>query len=161
MLSNKCFIATAKIHKNHHVLTKSCPTPNLPNSAGGGNRCSLRRRFLRLPWCAQGYNERQSKKMLSSFVVRFFRLPPLRNIVAALRCPATSVPLCSTGAAPASVCVSKANRFRGSLLARGFLVAPVPPSGSRTSQLISGGRRAPFVLRPCLRVRPAVSFVVR
>ena len=39
-----------------------CPTPNLPNSAGGGNRCSLRRRFLRLPWCAQGYNERQSKK---------------------------------------------------------------------------------------------------
>jgi hypothetical protein len=103
------------------------PTHNPPNSAGGGNRCSLRRRFLRLPWCAQGYNERQSEKMLSSYVVRFFRLPPLRNTAAALRCPATSVPLRSTGAAPASVCGSKASRFRGSLLARGFLVAPRTP----------------------------------
>ena len=30
------------------------PNAHLPNSAGGGNRCSLRRRFLRLPWCWQG-----------------------------------------------------------------------------------------------------------
>ena len=67
------------------------------------------------------------KKMLSSFVVRFFLLAALRNTAAALRCPATSVPLRSTGAAPASVCGSKANRFRGSSLARGFLVAPRTP----------------------------------
>ena len=59
--------------------------------------------------------------------MRFFCVPALRNTAAALRCPATSVPLRSTGAAPASVCVSKANRFRGSLLARGFLGRPVPP----------------------------------
>ena len=108
----------------------------------------------------KGQAERQSEKMLS--FVRFFRLPPLPDTAAALRCPATLDPLHSAGAAPASVCGSKASRFRGSLLARGFLVAPPePPSGSRTSQLISGGRRAPLVLRPCLRVRPAVPFVVR
>ena len=75
----------------------------------------------------KGQAERQSEKMLSSFVVRFFRLPPLPDTAAALRRPATLAPLHSAGAAPASVCGSKASRFRGSLLARGFLVAPRTP----------------------------------
>ena len=51
------------MRKGKHFLptiTNDCPTPNLP--AGGGNRCSLRRRFLRLPWCAQGYKRAPIEK---------------------------------------------------------------------------------------------------
>ena len=137
------------------------PTHNPPNSAGGGNRCSLRRRFLRLPWCAQGYNERQSEKMLSSYVVRFFRLPPLRNTAAALRCPATLAPQAPLARLQRAFASPRPAAFVAPCSLGAFLSPPEPPSGSRTSQLISGGRRAPFVLRPCLRVRPAVPLVVR
>ena len=107
-----------------HIRT-DCPPHNLPNKNRGGNRCSLRRRFLRLPWCAQGYNERQSEKMLSSFVVRFFRLPALRNTAASFVCPATLAPLHSAGAAP-----DERLRLQGQplswLLARSGLPWPPP-----------------------------------
>ena len=83
------------------------------------------------------------KKMLS--FVRFFWLPPLPDTAAALRRPATSVPLCSTGAAPASVCGSKASRFRGSLLARGFLGRPRDPlSGASYRRIFLSGAAAPL-----------------
>ena len=95
--------------------------------------------------------------MLSSFVVRFFLLPPLRNTADSFVCPATSVPLRSTGAAPASVCVSKANRFRGSSLARGFLVVPRTPK--RFSYLVTywRGSPRPFSFAPLLARPPGGS----
>ena len=94
----------------------------------------------------KGRAERQSEKMLSSFVVRFFRLPPLPDTAAALRCPATLVPLRSTGASPASVCGSKASRFRGSLLARGFLGRPRDPlSGASYRRIFLSGAAAPLL----------------
>ena len=95
--------------------------------------------------------------MLSSFVVRFFLLPPLRNTAASFVCPATSVPLRSTGAAP-----DERQRLQGQplswLLARSGLSwpPPYPLSGSRSSHLFVGCSRAPLVLRPCLVARPAV-----
>ena len=112
--------------------------------------------------CARVKSSGNQKKMLSSYVVRFFRLPPLRNTAASFVCPATLVPLRSTGAAP-----DERQRLQGQplswLLARSGLSwpPPYPLSGSRSSQLFVGCSRAPLVLRPCLVARPAVSLSER
>ena len=104
----------------------------------------------------KGQVEHQSEKMLS--FVRFFRLPPLPDTAAALRCPATSVPLRSTGAAP-----DERLRLQGQplswLLARSGLSWPPPYPPKRSvvpPHLFVGCSRAPLVLRPCLVARPAV-----
>ena len=89
--------------------------------------------------------------------MRFFCVPALRNTAAALRCPATSVPLRFTGAAPASVCVSKANRFRGSSLARGFLVAPRTPKRFSYLATYWRGSPRPFSFAPLLARPPGGS----
>ena len=98
-------------------------------------------------------------KMLSSFVVRFCfhrrpcATPPLPSSV-----PRHSLRCAPLARLQTSVFGSKASRFRGSLLARGFLGRPRDPlsGASERPHLFVGCSRAPLVLRPCWVARPAV-----
>ena len=109
----------------------------------------------------KGQAERQSEKMLSSFVVRFFRLPPLPDTAAALRRPATLAPQAPLARLQRAFAAPRPAAFVAPCSLGAFLAAPVPPKRFSCLALFVGCSRAPLVLRPCLRVRPAVPLVVR
>ena len=98
--------------------------------------------------------------MLSSFVVRFFRLPPLPDTAAALRRPATLAPQAPLARLRRAFAAPRPAAFVAPCSLGASLAAPVPPKRSvRTAASFCRVQPRPFSFAPLLGRPPGGSLV--